>query len=124
MTKQQIGAELKRLRTEAGLSQTALAEKIGESFQHISHIEAGKYNLTLDRLERVGAALGVTVTLTPTLSTNDTSEKSMLSTEPNEKACLSVMEEVFSRTDWSDDSEYDMRSEENRIAEEAEDWDI
>jgi transcriptional regulator with XRE-family HTH domain len=81
MTKQQIGAELKRLRTEAGLSQKELAEHAGESFQHISHIEAGKYNLTLDRLERVGAALGVTVALQP-------AEKSMLITEPDKKACL------------------------------------
>lgn len=88
MSKQQIGAELKRLRTEAGLSQKELAEQVGESFQHISHIEAGKYNLTLDRLERVGAALGVTVALVPSAGNLYLDEKSMLIPEPTEKACL------------------------------------
>jgi len=88
MTKQQIGAELKRLRTEKGWSQKDLANQVGESFQHISHIEAGNYNLTLDRLERVGAALGVAVALVPATGWSHLEEKSMLIAEPEEKACL------------------------------------
>lgn len=86
MTKQQIGAELKRLRTEAGLSLKELADKSGESFQHISHIENGKYNLTLERLERIAAPLGVAVCLMPAPLVLD--EKSMLIAEPEEKACF------------------------------------
>jgi transcriptional regulator with XRE-family HTH domain len=88
MTKQQIGAELKRLRTEAGLSLKQLADKSGESFQHISHIENGKYNLTLERLERVTAPLGVTVALVSIAGNLYLDEKSMLTTELTEKACL------------------------------------
>lgn len=81
MTKQQIGAELKRLRIEKGLTQTQAGKAAGQSAQHIYAIETGELNLTLDRLEKVGAALGVRVTLIPI-------EKSMLIAEPVEKACL------------------------------------
>lgn len=81
MTKQQIGAELKRLRTERGLTQPQVGKAAGQSAQHIYAMETGTLNLTLDRLEKVGAALGVCVTLVPI-------EKSMLITEPDEKACL------------------------------------
>ena len=81
MTKQQIGAELKRLRLEQGLTQPQVAKASDQRTQHIHAMETGALNLTLDRLEKVAAALGVTVALVP-------AEKSMLISEPEQKACL------------------------------------
>lgn len=81
MTKRQIGAELKRLRTEQGLTQLQVGKAAGQSAQHIYAMETGTLNLTLDRLERVNAVLGVCITMVPVA-------KSMLTTELSEKACL------------------------------------
>jgi transcriptional regulator with XRE-family HTH domain len=53
------------LRVGAGLTQAQLAKKAGISQPHVSRLEAGIDNPTLDTLERVGSALGVTLDYTP-----------------------------------------------------------
>lgn len=51
---------LRRLRSQRGLSQTALAEKSGLSRRMISAIEGGETNISLASVDRLAAALAVT----------------------------------------------------------------
>ncbi|MBK7864102.1 MAG: helix-turn-helix domain-containing protein [Archangiaceae bacterium] len=62
-----VKLEIRWRRTEAGLTQGALAKLAGVSQQQIAKLEHPDANPTIDTLERVGAALGsqVNVALTP-----------------------------------------------------------
>lgn len=63
-----IPANLRRLRTAAGLSQNALAKKAGVAQQLISQLERGD-NLTTKKLPDIARALGVRLTdLDPSLA--------------------------------------------------------
>jgi len=53
--------KLAEIRKSRGLSQYALAELSGVSRVTIARIESGAYNPTLQTLEQLAAALGVTV---------------------------------------------------------------
>lgn len=57
----QIGGAIKRLRTEAGLSQSALAERAGLHRTTMSEIERGVSNLSVDLAHRVAQALGMSL---------------------------------------------------------------
>jgi len=57
--KTKVIANIKRVMSEKGISNTALAEKIGTSQPVISQILADKYTLTVDRVEEIANALGV-----------------------------------------------------------------
>lgn len=59
----QIGAKIKILRKQAGISQEKLGEMIGVSFQQIQKYENGTNKLTLERLQQISEALGVSITL-------------------------------------------------------------
>jgi transcriptional regulator with XRE-family HTH domain len=60
----QIGGLLERLRREAGLTQTELAERIGTTQSAVSKIESGRTLPGLELLDRVAKATGRPVTLT------------------------------------------------------------
>lgn len=49
----QIAANIKTLRKEKGLSQTELADKIKVHLTHISRIETGKYNPSVEDLIKI-----------------------------------------------------------------------
>lgn len=51
------GKRIAMIRTEKGMTQQQLAEKIGESREHIARIEAGKYSVGLKHLVKVAKAL-------------------------------------------------------------------
>jgi len=53
--------KLKRCRTDQGLSQQALAEKIGVSREYIARLETGKHDPPLSTLEKLAKALGVKI---------------------------------------------------------------
>lgn len=59
MTREPFGIILARLRTEAGLSVTDLAERAGVSRQTLHNLETGKYRPTWDVVQRLAGALGV-----------------------------------------------------------------
>lgn len=59
--KENLKARIKRLRTDAGLSQVALANLAGISVQTIKDVEAGRRGLGLRALEGISSALKVSI---------------------------------------------------------------
>ena len=56
---EKLGNNLKKIRTEKGLSQVDIARELGVSRGFVSNIESGKRNPTLSTLTRLATALGV-----------------------------------------------------------------
>ena len=54
-----VGANVKRLRTAAGLTQAALAERMGVDRAYVSGLEQGERNPTVLTLWHIAKALGV-----------------------------------------------------------------
>jgi len=54
---QKLGKNLKRIRTEKGISQSDVAESLGVSRGFISNIEKGKTNPTLATIVRLANAI-------------------------------------------------------------------
>ncbi|MBU0568601.1 helix-turn-helix domain-containing protein [bacterium] len=58
--KKVLGTRVRQLRNQLGLTQEALSEKADLDWRSIGSVERGERNLSLDSLERVSQALGVT----------------------------------------------------------------
>ena len=56
-----IGLRIASLRKMQGLTITQLAERAGIPRAHLSRIEAGKYAVTLETIQAIAEALGMTV---------------------------------------------------------------
>ena len=56
---QHVSQNIRRLRTAAGLSQSALAEKSGVSRRMLVAVEGGENNVSLNTLDLIAEALGV-----------------------------------------------------------------
>lgn len=56
-----VATNLKSIRVKAGLTQAQLSERTKINIRHISQMENGALNLTLDTLERLANGLEVTV---------------------------------------------------------------
>jgi transcriptional regulator with XRE-family HTH domain len=56
-----IGLRIASLRKMQGMTITQLAERAGVGRGHLSRIEAGKYAVTLETIEAIAEALGMTV---------------------------------------------------------------
>lgn len=54
-----LGARIREIRKARGLTQEQLAEMIDVEQKHVSRIESGKNYPTIDRLEKMAAALNV-----------------------------------------------------------------
>lgn len=54
-----VGARLKQLRQAAGLTQMAMAARLGVDLRGYQRAESGSANLTLRTLARLASALGV-----------------------------------------------------------------
>ena len=59
----ELGRNLRRVRTAAGLTQTALAKRSGIHRSYVSGLEAGQRNPTAVTLQRLAKVLGVTPTV-------------------------------------------------------------
>ena len=59
----ELGRNLRRVRTAAGLTQTALAKRSGIHRSYVSGLEAGERNPTAVTLQRLAKVLGVTPTV-------------------------------------------------------------
>ena len=69
-TRERMGMRIAALRKLAGLSQEQLAERAGLQRTHISRIEAGKYAVTLETVQAIAEALGMTVDIIDTALAN------------------------------------------------------
>jgi transcriptional regulator with XRE-family HTH domain len=58
-----IGNSIKLCRVSLGLSQEALAKKIGMSMSYVSLIEKGKRDPAISTVEHIATALGVPISL-------------------------------------------------------------
>ena len=56
--RQEIASQLRHVRKEQGMTQERLAEKVGTRKSNISRLESGRYNPSLDFLEKVAGGLG------------------------------------------------------------------
>ena len=74
-----IGERLKKARTEKGLTQEKLAEKLDVSIAFLSRIERGSSHISLKRLSQVCDILGVTEGMI--LNGSSSSSKTYLSSE-------------------------------------------
>lgn len=54
-----LGANIRRIRTEKGMTQGDLCRKLKLDRSYVSHLEAGKKNPTLSTIVKVSQALGV-----------------------------------------------------------------
>ena len=54
-----FGANMRRHRLSAGLSQEAVAERMGVDRAHVSSMERGQQNVTLSTLSEAAQALGI-----------------------------------------------------------------
>lgn len=77
LIRKDVGKRIADARKNQGLNVRDLAEKCGLSKNHISRIETGKYNYTIDTLICVTRALGLHLTITE----NDISEVPYFSSE-------------------------------------------
>lgn len=57
----EFGRQLKTAEKKRGWSQTQLAEQIGSHLSHINRTETGKYNPSLDVVQKLATALDVTI---------------------------------------------------------------
>jgi len=60
-TRDRIGLRVFQLRTMKKWSQEELARRAGLQRSHVSRIEAGKYAVTLETIQAIAEALGMTV---------------------------------------------------------------
>ena len=60
-TRDRIGARIYTLRKMAGLTQEQLADRAGLQRTHITRIEQGRYAVTLEVVQAIAEALGMTV---------------------------------------------------------------
>jgi UDP-N-acetylglucosamine 1-carboxyvinyltransferase len=61
MTLMQLGQQIKTARKAEGLTQSQLAEKIGNTKESVSRIETGRQNITYEMLEKIAQALNRTI---------------------------------------------------------------
>ena len=60
-TRDRIGIRIALLRKQMGLTQEELAQRAGLQRTHVGRIEAGKYAVTLETIQAIAEAFGMTV---------------------------------------------------------------
>jgi transcriptional regulator with XRE-family HTH domain len=53
-----VGRNIREARLEVGLTQAALAERMGVNPTYVTNVEAGRVNLTVGQLANIAGALG------------------------------------------------------------------
>lgn len=61
MKRSHLAAVLRQIRLEAGLTQSQLAESLGQSQSYVSKYETGEQRLDLMELDAVCAAVGISL---------------------------------------------------------------
>ena len=61
MITQKIGARIRELRTQLGISQEKFAMKIGMDRTYFASVELGKRNVSIGNIEKIANGLGVSL---------------------------------------------------------------
>ena len=61
MVTQKIGARIRELRTQLGISQEKFAMKIGMDRTYFASVELGKRNVSIVNIEKIANGLGVSL---------------------------------------------------------------
>jgi transcriptional regulator with XRE-family HTH domain len=61
MNRKTVGRLVRVARLRSGLTQSEVARRSGLSPEYLSRLEAGKFSPTIETLQRIGAALGVSI---------------------------------------------------------------
>lgn len=61
MTKRRLTSVLRQIRLDAGLTQAALAERLGQSQSYVSKYESGEQRLDLTEIEELCNAVGISL---------------------------------------------------------------
>ena len=61
MITQKIGARIRELRTQLGISQEKFAMKIGMDRKYFASVELGKRNVSIVNIEKIANGLGVSL---------------------------------------------------------------
>lgn len=61
MTKRRLTAVLRQIRLDAGLTQAALAQRVGQSQSYVSKYESGEQRLDLPEIEELCKATGISL---------------------------------------------------------------
>lgn len=63
ITRERIGKRIRELREAKGLTQRDIEERTGLAHNHITRIEAGRYNVSIDTLAKIAAALDAEINI-------------------------------------------------------------
>jgi transcriptional regulator with XRE-family HTH domain len=58
--RKQLGLTIRRLRSKAGYSQEAFGDLVGLHRTYMGSVERGERNVSIDNIERIASALGIT----------------------------------------------------------------
>lgn len=61
MTKRRLTSVLRQIRLDAGLTQAALAQRLGQSQSYVSKYESGEQRLDLTEIEELCKAVGISL---------------------------------------------------------------
>ncbi|GAK43410.1 helix-turn-helix transcriptional regulator [Paenibacillus sp. UMB7766-LJ446] len=99
---EQIGSIIRKLRTEKGLTQQALADEIGSSFSFVGRVERGESNITLETIIKISSALNIEFFELMSLGRRQDSEDIMeihalllKRSEKEQRKALNILKEVF-----------------------------
>ena len=96
-----VGANIKRIRKEKGLTQKKLGELCGIAESNIRKYENGKQNPKIETIERIANALGESaMRLLPIEKYKQTEEfKQVMREVDTSSACIKILEELYNRAE-------------------------
>ncbi len=94
-----IGAQLKSARMASGLTVRQLSEMVGVTYQNINKIETGKYNVSIDILDKICSKLGIAIKIEKMKTLNELQDF----INSHEDWELSV-NDVISENGWTDET--------------------
>lgn len=99
-----IGRNVKQYRLKRGMKQAQLAQKVGVSAEHISHVECGYTKLSLPLLLKLAEVLNTTIIgllandeITESLLKEELEELLKHATEEQLKLCTALCQSVLGR---------------------------
>lgn len=61
MIKKQFGERVRKLRTQANLSQEKFALQIGMDRTYLASVEQGKRNISIENIQKIAKGFGITI---------------------------------------------------------------